>query len=82
MENTTDSVLIDAAKQYLQEVVTKKGSNLKLVAKNSGLTEWWVHAFREGKIKNPSAQKIELLLTSAGFTVSVLKELQADKDFS
>lgn len=81
MENTTNSVLIDAAHQYLQETVTKKGSNLKLVAKAANLTEWWVHAFRNGKIKNPSAQKIEQLLTSAGFTVCVLKELEVDMDF-
>ena len=81
MENTTNSVLIDAAQQYLAQVVTKKGGNLKLAAKKAGLNEWWVHSFRNGRIKNPSAQKIEKLLTSAGFTVSVLKELQADKDF-
>lgn len=80
MENATNSVLIDTAKKYLQEVVAEKGNNLKLVAKAANLNEWWVHSFSQGKIKNPSTQKIEQLLLSAGFTISVLNEIKADKD--
>lgn len=82
MENTTNSVLIEAAQSYLEQVVTKKGENLKLVAKGANLTESWVYSFKEGKIKNPSVQKIEQLLMFAGFTVKVLKELQSDMDFA
>ena len=82
MENATNSLLIHTAKKYLQEVVAKKGNSLKQVAKAANLNEWWVHSFSQGKIKNPSVQKIEQLLLSAGFTISVLKGIQADKDYS
>lgn len=81
MNITTNSILIQAAMEYLKSVALGK-NKLRQVAKEAGLTEAWLYKFYEGKIESPSVQKIEKLLTHGNYSINVLKELQADKDFN
>mgnify|MGYP005995023427 FL=1 len=81
MNITTNSILIQAAMEYLKSVALGK-NKLRQVAKEAGLTEAWLYTFYEGKIESPSVQKIEKLLTHGNYSINVLKELQADKDFA
>ncbi|MEH6554509.1 hypothetical protein [Pseudoalteromonas tetraodonis] len=79
MNPTTNSLLIDEAMKYLKSIAVSK-NKLKQVAKEAGLTESWMYKFYEGKIKSPSVQKIEKILSQGGYSINVLKELQSDKD--
>lgn len=70
MPENERSILVDTARSYL---TGRSYGQLKKAATAAGLSEQWLYKFHQGKIENPSVIKIEKLLLSAGFDITVEK---------
>ncbi|MFT7565851.1 MAG: transcriptional regulator with XRE-family HTH domain [Pseudoalteromonas distincta] len=79
MTNSSKSVLIQKARDYLKECSEKRA--LREVAQGCGISIDWVYKFHQGRIESPSVNFIEKILIFGGFEIQVLKsQASGEKD--
>lgn len=77
MTNSSKSVLVQKARDYLKECSGKR--KLREVAEGCGISIDWVYKFHQGRIESPSVNFIEKILNFGGFKILVLKSQSSCK---
>lgn len=62
------------AVSHLEEEYSRQRGRLNVIAEETGLSVEWLHKVRRGRIKEPSAEKLERVLRHGGFDVQVIKD--------